>query len=85
MRTLPPRPALKAAVAVLGPVVASAALGWWLVGPLAAIGVVLGVVAGAQFAVVEIPAVQRVVAAVCLMAPVRHETLPTARARVAGT
>ena len=66
---LPPRPALKAAAIALAPVIVVAAAGWLLVGPLAAIGIVLGVVAGSTSATVKLPWRDRVVAcALCLAA-----------------
>jgi uncharacterized membrane protein YccC len=60
---IPPRQALVAALIVTGTVTALAALAWWLGGGVAALGVVLGVMAGLPAAVASVPArVQMVVA-----------------------
>jgi Fusaric acid resistance protein-like len=53
--TLPPRPAVRAALGLGGAVVSAAALASWLGGGEAAIGVVLGVAGGLQPAVVAVP------------------------------
>lgn len=53
-RLVPPVAALKAAVVIAAPVVAGAALAWWVGGQVAALGVMLGVAGGLQAAVTDL-------------------------------
>lgn len=68
MQLVPPRPALTAAAIALAPVIVIATAGWLLVGPLAAVGIVLGVVAGSTSATLQLPWRNRLVACVLCLA-----------------